>query len=104
MWLAQHPPPAISAVVLYYAARSGDFTNMTSPVLAHFAETDEFVSPTAKRKMAREIARRALAYTTFDYPGTRHWFAEEDQPAYDATAAGASFDRTVQFLKNTSQP
>jgi carboxymethylenebutenolidase len=100
IWLAQHPPPSVSAVVLYYAARSGDFTNMTSPVLAHFAETDEFVSHAAQRKMASELARRRLGCTIYGYPGTHHWFAEADHPAYDATAAGIAFDRTVEFLRS----
>ena len=89
MWLAQHPPPAVSAVVLYYAARSGDFTHMTAPVLTHFAETDEFVSPAARRTMEREITRRGLPYATYDYAGTGHWFAEPDQPAYDEIAAAS---------------
>jgi len=98
MWLAQHPPPAVSAVVLYYAARSGDCTNMTAPVLAHFAETDEFVSPAARRTMERAITRRGLPCTTYDYRGTGHWFAEADQPAFDASAAACAFARTVDFL------
>lgn len=104
MWLAQHPPPAVSAAVLYYSARAGDFTNMTSPVLAHYAETDEFVSSAARRKMEREIALRGLAYSAHRYPGTRHWFAEADHPAYDPAAADTAFERTVRFLRSISNP
>jgi len=100
VWLAQHPPPAVSAVVLYYAARAGDFTNMSSPVLAHFAETDAFVTTAARRKMEGGIARRGLNYRAHDYPGTGHWFAEADHRAYEATASNIAFGRTVEFLEN----
>ncbi len=98
MWLAQHPPPPVSAVVLYYSARAGDFTNMSSPVLAHFAETDAFVTTAARRKMEDGIARRGLNYGAHDYPGTGHWFAEADHRAYETTASDLAFGRTVDFL------
>ncbi len=98
VWLAQHPDPPVAAVVVYYAARGGDFSEATSPLLAHFAGADDFVSGSARRTMERAIATRGLPYTAFDYPGTVHWFAESDQQAFDPEAARLALDRTASFL------
>lgn len=98
VWLAQHPPPEISGVVLYYAARSGDFDACTTPFLAHFAGHDDFVSRRARREMQRQIASRGLALAGHDYPDTTHWFAESDRPEYDQAAAEVAFGRTLRFL------
>ncbi len=103
VWLAQHPPPTVAATVLYYAARAGDFTLTTSPVLAHFAGTDGFVRPSARRRMEHAASLHGLTYRCHDYPGTTHWFAESDQPAYDAAAAGAALDRTISFLADSQR-
>ncbi len=98
VWLTQHPPPVIRGTVLYYAARAGDFSRATSPLLAHFAGTDDFVSTSSRRNMERAIRRSGLDYTAYDYPGAGHWFAESDQPTYHPVAADSAFERTVAFL------
>ena len=98
VWLSQHPPPAIRRTVLYYAARAGDFGQTSSPLLAHFAETDDFVSASARRNMERAIRSAGLDYCAYDYPGSEHWFAESDQPAYHPNLADLAFERTVSFL------
>lgn len=98
VWLAQHPPPGISATVLYYAARAGDFSRTASPLLAHFAGTDTYVRPAARRRMERAASRRGLTYVCHEYPGTAHGFAESDRPAYDAAAAREALERTTSFL------
>ena len=104
VWLAQHPGPPVSAAVLFYGARGGDFSSATAPVLAHFAEQDEFVSATARRRMERAIIGHGRSYTSFEYPGTRHWFAESAHPSYDAGATEVAVDRTVEFLTHLDPP
>ncbi len=99
VWLAQHPDPPVSAVVLFYGARGGDFSDASAPVLAHFAAHDEFVSVTARGAMERALARRGLRYESFDYPGTRHWFAEPAHPWFDASAADLAMSRSSDFLR-----
>ena len=101
VWLAQHPPPTNRSTVLYYAARAGDFTNATSPVMAHFAGSDDFVNASARNNMERALTRRGLTYHSHEYPGTAHWFAEKAHPAYDPTAADVAFERTVAFLRDS---
>ncbi len=104
VWLAQHPPPEVSGTVLYYSARAGSFAETSSPILAHFAEVDSYVSTAARRRMERAIAARGLAYRAHDYPGTAHWFAELDNPAYDRAASETALARTVAFLDDLQRP
>lgn len=104
VWVAQHPPPPVAGVVLYYAARGGDFTRASAPVLAHFADRDPFVSATARRSMERAIARQGVPYTAHDYPGTGHWFAESDQEGFDPVAAADAYERTRSFLASLDGP
>jgi carboxymethylenebutenolidase len=104
IWLAQHPDPPVSAVVLYYAARGGDFSAATAPVLAHYADADRFVSPGGRRTMERALSARGRSYQAHDYPGTAHWFAESDSAAFDAGAASRAFDRTTRFLRRVNGP
>ena len=102
VWLAQHPDPPVSAAVLYYAARGGDFARMTAPVLAHFADRDEFVTTAARRTMERAISRAGLSCTAFDYPGTEHWFAESAQREHDPAASRLALQRTASFLADAT--
>ncbi len=100
VWLAQRPEYGLGAAVLYYAARGGNFCNSDAAWLAHFADDDPFVSPSARRGMKRAITRARLPYTSCDYPGTGHWFAESDSPAFDPEASDRAFDRTVEHLRD----
>ena len=61
--------------------------------LGHFAENDEFVNSEAELQTA---TGRGEAHV---YPGTQHWFMEDDRPEYDAAAADLVYTRTVQFLR-----
>jgi carboxymethylenebutenolidase len=104
VWLLQHPNPPVSVAALFYGARGGDFSTATAPVMAHFADEDDFVSTTARRGMERAIASQGLSYTSFDYPGTRHWFAESAHPSFDPEATELALHRTVEFLSRLTAP
>jgi carboxymethylenebutenolidase len=104
IWLAQHPPPPISAVVLYYAARGGDFTNASAPILAHFAAQDPYVSASSRRTMERALGRHDVAYSAYDYPASGHWFAESEHPAFDPDAAAHAYQRSIAFLTAAAGP
>jgi carboxymethylenebutenolidase len=102
VWLSQRPKYDVSATVLYYAARGGDFSACRSSFLAHFADDDPWVSPSARRTMAAAIRKSGCAYRAFDYPGTGHWFAESDRPAaFRAGPASSAFERTARHLSQT---
>jgi carboxymethylenebutenolidase len=60
----------------------------------HFAQDDQFVDSAGPELQA--AAERGGAHV---YPGTKHWFMENDRPEYDAGAAELAYARTVQFLR-----
>ena len=99
-WLAQRPELPIGATVTFYAARNGDYAGSRSDFLAHFAEKDEWVSAAGIRKLERSLATAGKAASFHTYPGTGHWFFEEDRAeAFDPQAAALAWERTLAFLK-----
>jgi carboxymethylenebutenolidase len=102
IWLAQRADLPVASCVIYYAARAGEFANSHASFLAHFAENDEWVRPDARRRMEAAIRKAQRPYTAFDYPGTYHWFAEEDRAEEHAPEPAAlAFERTVAHLNAT---
>lgn len=102
VWLSQQATTPIAATVLYYAVRAGDFSASHAAFLAHFAETDPWVAPAARRRLEKSLAEAGRPYRAYDYPGTTHWFAEADRrEAYAADAASLAFRRTTGHLRAT---
>ncbi len=99
VWLSQQPGNTIDKVVLYYGARGGNFAASRADYLAHFAETDPWVSTTARHGMEKALSAASRPYAAFDYPGAGHWFAESDRPdAFDPDAAQRAFARTLAHI------
>lgn len=100
LWLAQRPELPISATVIFYAVRNGDFTRSSSRFLFHFAENDEWVSAASARKLRKSLDAAGRTASYYDYPGTHHWFFESDRPeAFHRDAAASAWKRTLAFLK-----
>lgn len=99
VWLSQRPEYAVSATVLYYAARGGNFRHSRSNFLAHYANDDPWVSKSARRNMEKAIHAADCPYRSFDYPGAGHWFAEPDrEDAYCPEPAAMALKRTSMHL------
>jgi carboxymethylenebutenolidase len=99
-WLAQRPELMIVATVSFYAARGGNYAKSRSAFQAHFAESDEWVSAAGIKKLSRSLAEAAKPFEAFAYPGTGHWFFEEDRPeAFNPEAAALAWTRTLGFLR-----
>jgi len=89
----------IAAVVTFYASYSGlDYSGSKAAYLCHFAEDDPFEPAESVAKMEQELQAAGRPVTVYTYPGTKHWFFEENRPEYDAQAARLAWQRTIEFL------
>jgi len=93
--------PGVAAIVLFYGGWIGDFSNMKSKVLGHYAETDKYQPPQRTNGMVENMKAAGVDVTIYTYPGTAHWFMEEDRPEYNPSAASLAWERTVAFLKQS---
>ena len=101
--LANSDPEHIRCVVVFYGTGADDFSDSQAEFLGHFAENDEF-EPQANVDHLEESLRRAGRPVTFyRYSGTGHWFFEPDRSdAYNREAASLAWDRTLAFLKHST--
>lgn len=103
--LARRRAEGVGAVVLFYGVAGGTFNRFTTPVQGHFAENDEWgAAPDAVRKLRDRLIVGEGKVDFNTYPGTTHWFFEEDvAQAYNAQAAKLAFSRTLAFLREWLQ-
>jgi carboxymethylenebutenolidase len=89
----------LKAVVLFYGSNVVEFDKARAAFLCHFAETDEWEPEEGFRQMEAGMRAAGRDATFHIYPGTSHWFFEQDRPdAYNKDAAQLAWDRTVDFL------
>jgi carboxymethylenebutenolidase len=89
----------IAAVVTFYASYPGlDYRGTKAAYLCHFAEDDPFEPAESVAQMEQALQATGRPVTVYTYPGTKHWFFEENRPEYDAEAAQLSWGRTIAFL------
>lgn len=101
LWLAQQKPEAIRAVTVFYGARGGDYRGSKAAYLGHFAETDLYESITAVKELEQKLRGANRPTNFYVYPGTGHWFFEEDRKdAYNEEAARLAWERTVAFFRD----
>ena len=93
----------VAATVLFYGGWSVDFSNMKSKVLGHYAEKDEWCPFDRAKEMEQNMKAAGVDVTLHFYPGTAHWFMEDDRPEYDHTAATLAWERTLEFLNGSLQ-
>ncbi len=89
----------IAAVVTFYASYPGlDYRGAKAAYLCHFAEDDPFEPAESAVEMEQALQAAGRQVTVHTYPGTAHWFFEENRPEYDAQAARVAWERTIAFL------
>lgn len=99
MWLAARDPERIAATVAFYGMQHIDFAPARSAFLGHFAAHDSFVPDEEVDELYGHLKLNDLEAEFHRYPGTTHWFFEEDRrPAYDPGAAHLAWNRTLRFL------
>lgn len=96
---AAYKPEDFGAVVLFYGNEGVDYGKITAKVMGHFCEVDEWEPTEFVDNTFAEFAKAGVDATRHTYPGTAHWFVEEDRPEYDSAAAQLAWSRTFEFLK-----
>ena len=102
LWLSATRPEDVGAVVVFYGTWSEpDYSKAKASFLGHFAPEDEW-EPTRDVHALEQKIRGAGREVSFHfYPGTKHWFFEEDRSGdYDRESAGLAWKRTLEFLNN----
>jgi carboxymethylenebutenolidase len=99
MVVAAKDPDQVGATVLFYGTYPIDFSAVTSKVLGHFSPEDEWEPYDQIQAWERDLKASGVDVTFHFYPGTKHWFVEEDRPEYDAAAARLAWERTFAFLR-----
>ena len=89
----------IAAVVTFYASYTGlDYSRASAAYLCHFAEDDPYEPAESVAEMEQALKAAGRQATFYTYPGTKHWFFEENRPEYGAGAARVAWERTIAFL------
>jgi len=91
----------LDAAVAYHGGDTekylGEVDNLSSPLLMHLGEDDEFISKAAQAQIKSALAAKANA-TVYSYPGQRHAFARHNGAHYNAAAATLANGRRSEFL------
>jgi carboxymethylenebutenolidase len=98
LYLASRLPEFVGATAVFYGSQSVDMAPATSAFLGHFADKDDFVDDDELTLLEADLRLLDKDVEFHRYPGTQHWFFEEDRPSYDAASARLAWDRTLAFL------
>ena len=98
-------PESVGAVVVFYAAwAEPDFSKARASFLGHFSPDDEWEPVDGVRATEEKIRGAGRDVTFHFYPGTKHWFVEENRPVeYKRDAADLAWKRTLEFLDTKLQ-
>jgi carboxymethylenebutenolidase len=100
LWLAEQKPSLVTATIVFYGSRNGDYSTSQSAFQFHLAEADEYVASSGVKKLEKSLDAADKVATFYTYPGTSHWFFESDRTeAYNSQAAQLAWNRSVEFLK-----
>jgi len=97
--LASTKPEQIGATVIFYGNEDADYGKITSKVMGHYSDNDEWEPNEYVEKTFAAFRSAGVDATLHIYPGVGHWFVEEDRPEYDSAAASLAWERTFEFLK-----
>jgi carboxymethylenebutenolidase len=97
--VASSKPEQIGATVLFYGNEYADYEKITSKVMGHYSDNDEWEPNEYVEKTFAAFKSAGVDATLHTYPGVGHWFVEADRPEYDPGAASLAWERTFEFLK-----
>lgn len=91
----------VDAAVAYHGADTekylGEVDGLTTPLLMHLAEEDEFISKVAQAEIKAALAKKPMA-AVYSYAGQSHAFSRHNGAHYNAAAAALANGRTSEFL------
>jgi carboxymethylenebutenolidase len=99
MVVAERAADEVAAAVLFYGASDADFSKVKAKVLGHFSPDDEWEEWAWVEGMEKQMRAAGLDVTIHSYPGSKHWFVEDDRPEYDPQASSLAWQRTFDFFK-----
>ena len=100
LWLAEQGVERLTAVVIFYGSRGGDYSRCPAAFQFHLAENDPYESESGIRKLEKSLKAAGKTAEFYRYPGTTHWFFESDREgAYDPQAVRLAWERTAGFFK-----
>lgn len=97
--VASSTPEQVGAMVLFYGNAGVDYGKITSKVMGHYSDNDEWEPNEFVENTFAEFKKADVDATLHIYPGVAHWFMEEDRPEYDPAAAQLAWSRTYEFLR-----
>ncbi len=97
--LASNMPDQIAATVLFYGNDHADYGKITSKVMGHYSDNDEWEPNEYVEKTFAALEAAGVDTTLHIYPGVSHWFVEEDRPEFNQASALLAWSRTYEFLR-----
>ena len=92
------------AAVAYYGGGidkyAAEFAELTSPLILHLGEADEYIGPEAREHIGAAAEGKAHVYL---YPGAHHAFARVGGKHHDQAAATLAYERTLAFFADHLQ-
>ncbi len=102
LFAACEAPDRICAAVDFYGvhpAVTPDVSNLSGPVLAHFATRDKSTPPAVANALVERIRAAGKEVDAYFYDADHAFFNDERPAVYNAEAANLAWERTVTFLK-----
>lgn len=96
--LASNQPDAVNKAILFYGTNEADFSKSRAAFQGHFADEDPYEPKEGVRGLEESLRKAGRPVEFFMYPGTTHWFFEEDRPEYNVSASELAWQRTLGFL------
>jgi carboxymethylenebutenolidase len=91
--------PELAAAVPFYGTSPApaEAAKVKTPILAHFAETDQRVNASFP-PFEEALKANNVPYQAHTYPGTQHGFNNDTTPRYNPEAAKLAWTRTLEFF------
>lgn len=92
---------SVDAAVCFYGippVQLADAANLRAPLLAHFAQHDDWCTPAAVDALEERLRQCSATYELHRYNAQHGFFNESRPEVYDPEAATVAWRRTLEFL------